>query len=411
MTEPVIANGRRKILGLHPNVFFLGIVSFLTDVSSEMIFTIIPLFLCNVLGAAVSIVGVVGGITEGADAIIRIFSGWFSDRIGKRKGLAVAGYGLSTLVKPFMYIANSWGAVLGIRLGDRIGKGLRSSSRDALIADSVSASERGKGFGFHRAMDTSGAVLGLAIGALIVYLVQGGGIDLELKTYQWMVIIGVIPAILAVIVLATLVREKRKEIGATARTAFPLSGITRGFEKQFWFFLIVIAIFTLGNSSDFFLILRAQGTDTPLIQVMLMLVLFNATYALMALPMGILSDKIGRRRIIAMGWLIYSLVYFGFALVSDIWHIWVLFALYGVYYGIVEGAAKAFIADLVPVERRGTAYGLYQGTVGIMLFFASIIAGWMWDAISPATTFYFGAGLALLATIGIVVFVKDHRIA
>jgi MFS family permease len=408
MTQPVITDGHRKIFNLHPNVFFLGVVSLLTDISSEMIFTIIPLFLCNVLGAAVSIVGIVGGVTEGADAIIRIFSGWFSDHIGKRKALAVAGYGLSTLVKPFMYLANSWGAVLGVRLGDRIGKGIRSSSRDALIADSLAAKERGRGFGFHRAMDTSGAVLGLAIGAVIIYLVQGGGVNLELETYQWMVIIGVIPAVLAVIVLLTLVREKKKESATGTKAAFPLSGITRGFEKRFWLFLVVIAIFTLGNSSDFFLILRAQGTDTPLIQVMLMLVLFNATYAMVALPMGILSDKIGRRRIIAAGWLIYAIVYFGFALASDIWHIWLLFAFYGVYYGIVEGAAKAFIADLVPAERRGTAYGLYQGIVGIMLFFASVIAGWMWEAISPAATFYFGAGLALLAMLGIAFVVKEQ---
>ncbi len=407
MTQPIITDGRRKIFGLHPNVFFLGLVSLLTDISSEMIFTIIPLFLLNVLGAAVSVVGIVGGVTEGADAIIRIFSGWFSDRIGKRKALAVTGYGLSTLVKPFMLLANSWVAVLGVRLGDRIGKGIRSSSRDALIADSLAAHERGRGFGFHRAMDTSGAVLGLAIGAVIVYLVQGGGINLQLKTYQWMVIIGVIPAVLAVIVLLTLVREKKKESATGAKAAFPLSGITKGFEKRYWFFLAVIAIFTLGNSSDFFLILRAQGTDTPLIQVMLMLVLFNATYALVAIPMGILSDKIGRRRIIAAGWLIYAIVYFGFALASSIWHIWLLFAVYGIYYGIVEGAAKAFVADLVPAERRGTAYGLYQGVVGIMLFFASIIAGWMWEAISPAATFYFGAGLALLAMLGIAFVVKE----
>jgi hypothetical protein len=269
MTQPVITDGRRKIFGLHPNVFFLGVVSLLTDISSEMIFTIIPLFLRNVLNASVSVVGIVGGVTEGADAIIRIFSGWFSDRIGKRKALAVAGYSLSTLVKPFMYLANSWGAVLGVRLGDRIGKGLRSSSRDALIADSLAANERGKGFGFHRAMDTSGAVLGLAIGAVIVYLVQGGGLKLELRTYQWMVMIGVVPAVLAVIVLLTMVREKKKESATGAKAAFPLSGITKGFEKRFWLFLVVIAIFTLGNSSDFFLILRAQGTDTPLIQVML----------------------------------------------------------------------------------------------------------------------------------------------
>lgn len=398
----------RKIFGLHPNVFFLGVVSLFTDISSEMIFTITPLFLANVLKAGASVVGIVGGVTEGTDAIFRIFSGWFSDRIGKRKILAVSGYGLSTVVKPFMYLVTNWGGVLGVRLGDRIGKGVRSSSRDALIADSLAVNERGKGFGFHRAMDTSGAVLGLAIGALIIYLVQGGGIDLELKTYQWMVLIGVIPAIIAVFVLLGLVREQKKETTGV-KTAFPLSGITRGFEKRFWFFIIVIAIFTLGNSSDFFLILRAQKIDTPLIQVMLMLVLFNTTYALVAIPMGILSDNIGRRRVIAMGWFIYALVYFGFALATQVWQVWGLFAVYGLYYGIVEGAAKAFIADLVPAERRGTAYGLYQGVVGIMLFFASVIGGFIWDAISPGATFYLGAGLALSATLGIGFFIKEKH--
>jgi MFS family permease len=408
MTLPLTrTREQRKIFGLHPNVFFLGVVSLLTDISSEMIFTITPLFLANVLNAAASVVGIVGGVTEGADAIFRIFSGWFSDRIGKRKGLAVTGYGLSTLVKPFMYVVGSWGGVLGVRLGDRIGKGVRSSSRDALIADSVAANERGKGFGFHRAMDTSGAVLGLSIGALIIYLIQGSGINLELKAYQWMVIIGVIPAVLAVIVLMTMVREEKK-VTSGGRAVFPLSGITRGFKKNFWLFMIVIAIFTLGNSSDFFLILRAQRIDTPLIQVMLMLILFNATYALVAVPMGILSDNVGRRRVIVLGWFIYSMVYFGFAIATHIWQIWVLFALYGLYYGIVEGTARALIADLVPVERRGTAYGLYQGVIGIMLFFASVIAGWMWDTISPSSTFYLGAGLALLATLGMGLFVKER---
>jgi MFS family permease len=407
MTQPIV-QGDKKIFGLHPNVFFLGVVSFLTDISSEMIFTIVPLVLVNILKAGTSVMGIVAGVTEGADAIFRIFSGWFSDRSGKRKVMAVAGYGFSTFVKPFMYLASTWGAILGVRLGDRIGKGLRSSSRDALIADSVAYHERGKGFGFHRAMDTAGATLGLAIGALIIYLVQGGGIELELKTYQWLVIIGVIPAVLGVIVLLLFVREKKKPQNTQA--AFPLSEITKGFEKRFWLFIIIIAIFTLGNSSDFFLILRAQKIETPLIQVMLMLVLFNAVYAFVSTPMGILSDRIGRRRVITFGWLIYSLVYFGFALATDIWQIWLLFAAYGLYYGIVEGAAKAFIADLVPADRRGTAYGLYQGTVGIMLFFASVIAGWMWDAISPSATFYFGAGLALLATLGIAFIIKERKV-
>ena len=411
MTQPVITDGRKKIFGLHPNVFFMGITSLLTDIGSELIFTLIPLFLSNILGATSTVVGLVGGISESADSFFRIASGWFSDKIGKRKLLAVLGYGFSALAKPFMLLANSWGAVAGIRFGDRVGKGVRTASRDALIADSVSANERGRGFGLHRAMDTSGAVIGLVIAAIIIYLIPGDGFHLELRAYHWMVIIGVIPSVLAVVILATMVREKKQSPAATSGTKKDEPSITKTtpFSLQFKIFLVIIGLFTLGNSSDFFLILEAQHIDTPLIQVVLMLVLFNATYSLISMPMGILSDKLGRKRVIAVGWLIYGLVYLGFALATNIWQIWLLFALYGIYYGICEGVAKAFVADLVPVERRGTAYGLYNGIVGIMALPASLIAGVLWDVFNPAATFYFGAGLALLAMLGIIFIVKEQR--
>ncbi len=206
-------SGRGKVFGLNPNVFFLGIVSLLTDVSSEMIFTLVPLFLCNVLGAATTVVGLVGGVSESTDAILRIFSGWFSDRVRKRKPLAVLGYSISTIAKPFMYLATSWGSVLAIRFGDRLGKGIRTPSRDALIADSVSAQERGRGFGLHRAMDTTGAVIGLALAAVIIYLVQGGGLELNLKTYQWLVLVGVVPAVLSIVVLLFFVHERKSPPG------------------------------------------------------------------------------------------------------------------------------------------------------------------------------------------------------
>jgi MFS family permease len=412
MTEPVLVDeSRKKIAGMHLNVFFMGLVSLLTDIGSELIFTLIPLFLCNVLGATSTLVGLVGGISESADSFFRIASGWFSDKIGKRKLLAVAGYSFSTLAKPFMLLANSWGAVAGIRFGDRVGKGVRTASRDALIADSVGAKERGRGFGLHRAMDTSGAVIGLIIAAIIVYLIPGDGLNLGKDAYRWMVIIGVIPSALAVLVLVTLVRERRK-------TALKSDGAKEGisaaakptpFSLQFKLYLFVIALFTLGNSSDFFLILRAQNVATPLLQIVLMLILFNATYALVAMPMGILSDKLGRKKVIVLGWLIYGLVYLGFALANGIWQVWVLFAIYGVFYGICEGAAKAFVADMVPVERRGTAYGLYNGIVGIMALPASLIAGVLWDKINPASTFYFGAGLALLAMLGMVLFIRERK--
>lgn len=409
MAEPLTDTERRRILGFSPNVFFLGVVSFLTDVSSEMIFTLVPLFLTNVLGAAGTVVGLVGGLSESIDAIFRIFSGWFSDRIRKRKLLAVIGYSISTVVKPFMYLATSWGAVLAVRFGDRIGKGVRTPSRDALIADSISANERGKSFGFHRMMDTSGAVLGLVVAAVIVYVVEGGEILLHLGCYQWLVIVGTIPAVLGVLMLLIFVRERRVASAPDAgpQRGLPFSGMRGGFDTCFKIFLGIMAVFTLGNSSDFFVILRAQNLEAPLVQVVLMLVLFNATYAVSALPMGILSDRLGRRRVIILGWFIYALVYLGFALASTAWQVWLLFACYGLYYGIVEGVARAFVADLVPKEKRGTAYGLYHGVVGLSLLPASLIAGWLWDTFNPAAPFYLGAGLAFLAMIGIMTLIKE----
>ncbi len=398
----------RRFEDYTPNVFFLGVVSFLTDVSSEMIFTLVPLFLSNVLGAGAAVIGLIGGLTESADSIFRIFSGWFSDRIGKRKRLAVAGYTISTIAKPFMLLASSWGMVLGVKFGDRIGKGIRTSPRDALIADSAPCEERGKCFGLHRTMDTAGAVVGLAIAALIIYLVQGGGLSLDLKTYQWMVLIGTIPAALAVMILVRFVKEKAHlPAPGIPRPSLNLFQLVAGFDTRFKIFLAVMVLFTLGNSSDFFVILRAQNLGSSVLNIALMLVLCNATYAAVSLPAGRLSDRLGRRRVIALGWGVYALVYLGFAMTTQLWQVWLLFAGYGVYYGIVEGAARAFVADLVPEEKRGTAYGLYHGAVGLTLLPASLIAGWLWQAYSPATPFLFGAGLAGAAVIGMMLLVKE----
>jgi MFS family permease len=400
---------RRKIWGFTPNVFFLGIVSFLNDVSSEMIFTLLPLFLSNVLGAATTVVGLIGGLSESIDALFRMFSGWFSDRIGKRKSLAVAGYTISTVAKPFMYLASTWGMVLGVRFGDRVGKGIRTSSRDALLADSAPPGERGKSFGFHRAMDTSGAVTGLAIAAVVIYLMQGGGLELSLQTYQWLVLIGIIPAVLSVVILLRFVKEREREplSGEGHRPGFNLIKLAAGFDTRFRLFLVVMALFTLGNSSDFFVVLRAQNIGFSVFQIVLMLILFNATYAAVALPAGKLSDRLGRRRVISMGWGVYALIYLGFALAGEAWQVWLLFAGYGLYYGVVEGVGRAFVAGLVPPEKRGTAYGLYHGVVGLTLLPASLIAGWLWQTYSPEAPFFFGAGMAAIATIGMLVLIRE----
>ena len=410
MTAPApLEKTPKKILGLHPNVFFMGLTSLLTDISSELIFTLVPLFLSDVLGATSTLIGLVGGISDSTDSLFRIVSGWFSDKIGKRKLLAVTGYGISTIAKPFMLLANTWDAVVGVRFGDRVGKGIRTSSRDALIADSVDAKDRGRSFGLHRAMDTSGAVIGLIIAAVIVYMIPGDRFHLTKDAYHWMILIAIIPAVLAVVVLLTLVQERKKVSAAAVKTGISKPVALTPFSTQFKLYLFIMALFTLGNSSDFFLILDAQHVKTPLLQVVLMLVLFNLTYALVSTPMGVLSDKIGRKRVLTVGWLIYGLVYLGFALSSSIWQIWLLFAVYGIFYGICEGAAKAFVADMVPIDRRGTAYGLYNGVVGLMALPASLIAGILWDRIAPAAAFYFGAGLALIAMVGLMLIIKERK--
>jgi MFS family permease len=394
----------RNIFGLHPNIFFLGVVSSLTDISSEMIFTIISLFLDNVVGATTLVIGLIGGLADSADAILRVFSGWLSDRMGKRKPLALLGYGLSTLAKPFMYFATAWLPVLGIRLTDRLGKGIRTSPRDALIADSTADEKRGRSFGFHRAMDTSGAVIGLALAAVIVYLIQGKALELSRYTYQQLVWVGVIPAVLAVLVLLFFVRERRED-STSSEEKKPLLLTFKGFDTRFKLFLGIVALFTLGNSSDIFLILRAQNIGFSVFHILLTLVLFNVVYAVTALPAGILSDKFGRKALIAIGWSVYAIIYLGFALVSTGWQLWLLFALYGIYHGASDGVARAMVADMVTEERLGTAYGLYHGVVSIALLPASLIAGWLWQAFTPAAPFFFGAALAAAATLALLILI------
>ncbi len=386
------------------NVWVLSIASFLTDVSSEMITGILPLFLQNVLGVGTAVIGLIEGIAEATASLTKVFSGVLSDRIGKRKGLTVSGYLLSTLAKPLLYFANSWPVVLGVRFTDRLGKGIRTAPRDALLADSIKPEQRGLAFGVHRAADTAGAFVGLGIAAAIIWLSQAGLELLTRATFQRLVIASVIPAALAVIVLILGVREValKKAPGTSVQTGgLPWSRLGR----SFGYFLLVIAVFTLGNSSDAFIILRGQERGLSVLQVMGMLLTFNAVYTLLAGPAGALSDRIGRSRLLLSGWAIYALVYLGLAQAIQGWQIWLSFAIYGVYYALTDGVARAMIADLVVQEQRGTAYGLYHAVVGLMAFPASVLAGVLWQGLGGWTgfgasaPFYFGAAMALLAGI------------
>jgi len=402
---------RKPVFGLNPNIFYLGVVSFLTDVSSELIFTLLPLFLSNVLQTGTVIIGFIEGVAESTASILKVLSGWFSDKSGNRKGLSFIGYALSTLAKPFMLIAGTWGPVMGIRFADRFGKGIRTAPRDALLADSSSESERGKAYGFHRAMDTSGAALGLVAAAAVVFLLQREVVNLQVDTYRWLVILGIIPAFIALFFFLFIREPPRQQACQVATCCKPgentaPAASAPALNNKFKIFLCIVFLFTLGNSSDAFLILRAQDLGNNVFYIILMMILFNAVYALFSVPAGMLSDKIGRRRVILLGWSVYALVYLGFAVLDQPWTVWLLWALYGLYYGLAEGVARALVCDLVPEDRRGTAFGMYHGVVGITLLPASLIAGWLWQSVNPAAPFYFGAIMAGLAVIGILFFIR-----
>ncbi len=391
-------NNKSSLQSLPRNIWAVTLTSFFTDVSSEMIFNLVPLFLANVLGVGTAIIGLIDGIAETTASLMKVYAGSLSDKLGGRKWLAVAGYALSTISKPFLFVAASWEWVLGVRFSDRLGKGIRTAPRDALVADSIDDKQRGLAFGVHRAGDTAGAFLGLGLAALVVWLTEANGLDLTRHTFQIAVLISFIPAVLGVLVLiagASDVPMKTKR--TSALPSF------EGLDIRFKLFLSVVVLFTLGNSSDSFIILLGQNRGLDVVQIMLMLMTFNFVYAALAGPLGSWSDKIGRRRLIIGGWIAYGLVYLGLALSHAGWHVWVLYGLYGIYYAATEGAARALVADFVPVERRGTAYGLYNAAIGLAALPASVIAGVLWQGVGTWTgfgasaPFYFGAALALLA--------------
>lgn len=389
-----------SIRQLPRNVWAVGLTSFFMDISSEMVINILPLFLSNVLGVQTGLIGLIEGVAEATASMLKLFSGWLSDKIGGRKSLAVLGYGLSSVVKPFFYFANSWGMIAGVRWADRVGKGIRTAPRDALVADSATPATRGLAFGFHRAMDTAGALLGLLIAALVVWLAQANALSLSRPTFQTIVLISLVPAFLAVITLMV----GAKDVPVAGVRASPKFSL-RSMGKPFNIFLVIVSIFSLGNSSDAFMVLRAQNLGISVIGILMMLVVFNLLYALISTPAGARSDKIDRRRLIIGGWLVYAAIYLGFALARQGWQVWLLYVAYGLYYGMAYGTANALVADLVPENLRGTAYGTYHAVIGILAFPASFIAGLLWQGMGawagfgPSAPFWFGGSLALIASL------------
>lgn len=392
-----------SLAALPRNVWAVSLTSFFMDISSEMVINVLPLFLSNVLGVRTNIIGLIEGVAESTASLLKLFSGWLSDRLGSRKWIAVAGYGISALSKPFFLLASSWGVVAGVRWADRLGKGIRTAPRDALVADSTSKEIRGFAFGFQRAADTAGAMLGLVIALLVVWLAQRSSLSLNASTFRTLVIISILPAFLAVLALALGTRETPVG-GQRALPKFSL----RGMGRPFLTFLLIVGLFDLGNSSDAFLVLRAQERGLSVTSILGMLITFNLIYTLIAAPAGSLSDRVGRKRLIVGGWLVYAVIYAGFALARSGWQVWALYALYGLYYGMAYGTAKAMVADIVPEHLRGTAYGTYNALLGLIDFPASLIAGVLWQGaggwrgFGASAPFVFGAVMALIAALALL---------
>ena len=381
---------------LDKNVKALGLVSLFTDMSSQMIYPLLPIFLTSVLGVGVAFVGLLEGIAESTASILKVFSGWYSDRLKKRKPIIFAGYGLSTIGKPFLYLATAGWHVLLVRFIDRAGKGIRTSPRDALIAGSCSADERGRAFGVQRAMDRTGAFLGPLIAFAILPLFN--------NNLQMVFLLAFFPALIAVLVIIFLVKDKPQSQDLPEKKSH-VSG--RRLNKDFKIFVVILAVFTLGNSSDAFLILRAKDLGLKVVLIPILWLMYNFVSSISAVPFGHLSDKIGRKKTTLLGFGVYGCVYLGFAFSNTQALIWLFMAIYGVHYGLSEGVLRAYVADLVEDESvMATAYGIYHTVIGLCMLPASLIMGILWQQFNPTIAFAFGAAMALTAAAALALFVR-----
>lgn len=378
----------KKIFGFGRNIFFTGLVSFCMDMSSEMIYPLIPLFLANSLGVNKSMIGLIEGLAESTASLLKVFSGWFSDRLGQRKSLMLAGYAISTLSRPIMATATVWSQVLASRFTDRLGKGVRTAPRDAIIAESARTSHLGRAFSFHRAMDTLGAVVGPAITISLLGIFS--------NDYRLVFWFSMAPGMIAVILIILFIQEKEKR--PMPQTERPRLRFNH-FDWKVKCFIVIAALFALGNSSDAFLILRAEQIGIPTVMIPAVYLVFNLVYSLSSIPAGMAADRFGKKRIILLGFVLFAGLYYGFAVAQNAAAIWSLFGLYGLFMGLTEGIQKAFLATIIPPDFKATAFGVYAAAVGLAMFPASLIAGWLWDHVSPAATFFFGAATASLSAL------------
>ena len=383
--------GNKKIFGLHKNVFFTGLTSFFTDTSTKMIYSVMPLFLLS-LGASKTSISLIEGIAESTASLFKAFSGRWSDKIGKNKPFMILGYGLTALITPLYALVGLPIQVLFLRFFERIGKGFRAAPRDSLISASVSKNETGKNFGFHKAMDNSGAILGPLTAFLLLYFFP--------LNYTNIFLIATIPAILGVLTIVLFIKETKKTKD-TAHNKFHLNQLS----KRFYLFLFILFIFTLGNSADALLLVKTAETGINKSYVPFVYMIFNTVSVLFAIPIGKISDKKGREVLIILGFLIYSIVYFFFGRCNSLHIFLFLFVLYGLYSALVDGSQKALISDLVSKDLKGTGFGLYHAVLGITLLPASLIAGLLYDHVNSNAPFYFGSLMALLASLFMIIYV------
>jgi MFS family permease len=384
------------------NVFYVGLLSFFGGISQDVFAPILPLYLTTVLGFDKTFVGIAEGIVTAAQDVFAVVAGYLSDRFKRQKPIIFIGYFLSMVSRPVLALLTSAPAVIGLRLLDGAGKGMKDPAKDVLIAGSAEQSVRGRSFGIARMLDTLGSVAGPLILFGLLALLRGSD-----RVYHLILLFSAVPLVLTLIITAIKLREvppaqlALAAVPATTKTALP---------RTFYLFLGIVLLFTLGNSSDAFLILRAKGLGLTLLQIPLVVALFNLIYALFAVPLGSLSDRIGRIPTMLIGWSVYALVYLGFALTTKSVYIWPLYGLYGIYYAANLGVAKAFLADIVGPSWRGRAFGIYGTTVGVATFLASFIAGFAWDRFGPQVPFLIGMSLAVVAGVLLLVNARKFRV-
>lgn len=382
------------------NIVLLGLVSFFSDISSEMVYPLIPLYLTTVLGATPVLVGIIEGIAESMASLLKVFSGYLTDRYQHKKPVAFSGYATGLLYKIALLFAYSWTGILGARVIDRIGKGIRTAPRDVMVSESADKEHMGKAFGIHKALDMAGSAIGILLSYLLLVHLTGP------DAYRTVFKISILPVCLALLMFF-FIKEKKGTRAVTAREPFWEN--IHALDGRLKLYLLVSALFTLGNSSNTFLLLRAKSVGFDDTSVLLLYFLYNLTAAVLAVPLGRLSDRIGRKKLLVTGYLTFSLVYFGFAAASSTREMIAVFAIYGIYTAMTTGVERAFIAEISPARLKGTMLGLQSTIVGVCLLPASAIAGLLWNGLGAPVPFFFGGGLSLAAALILALFLRPGR--